>query len=137
VPGRSFFNIFTVLGGDMGAKVLVVDDGAMNRSFVKTFLTVKGFEVDTAEDGLQGLDAVKTSNYNLIFSDIEMPNMNGLEFLKNLKQMDNYKNTPVIMLSTVDKPEVIDRAKKLGATHYIVKPFNDEKMTEALSAAGF
>jgi len=121
----------------MAVKVLAVDDGAMNRSFVKTFLTVKGFEVDTADDGLQGLDFAKGKTYDLIFSDIEMPNMNGLEFLKNLKQMSEYKNTPVIVLSTVDKPEVIDRAKKMGAVHYMVKPFNDEKMAEALSAAGF
>ena len=117
-------------------KALVVDDGAMNRSFIKTFLTVKGFEVTTAEDGLQGLEAAKTDSFHLVFSDIEMPNMNGLEFLKNLKRLDGYGEVPVIVLSTVDKPEVIDRAKKLGALHYMIKPFTEEKMGEALKAAG-
>ncbi|MFP4562249.1 MAG: response regulator [Spirochaetia bacterium] len=117
-------------------KALVVDDGAMNRSFIKTFLTVKGFDVTTAEDGLKGLEAAKGDSFNLVFSDIEMPNMNGLEFLKNLKRLDVYKAVPVIVLSTVDKPEVIERAKKLGAVHYMIKPFTEEKMAEALKIAG-
>ncbi|MFW5747211.1 MAG: response regulator [bacterium] len=117
-------------------KALVVDDGAMNRSFIKTFLTVKGFDVTTAEDGLKGLEAAKGDSFNLVFSDIEMPNMNGLEFLKNRKRLDVYKAVPVIVLSTVDKPEVIERAKKLGAVHYMIKPFTEEKMAEALKIAG-
>jgi two-component system, chemotaxis family, chemotaxis protein CheY len=117
-------------------KALVVDDGAMNRSFIKTFLTVKGFDVTTAEDGLKGLEAAKGDSFHIVFSDIEMPNMNGLEFLKNLKRLDVYKAVPVIVLSTVDKPEVIERAKKLGAVHYMIKPFTEEKMGEALKVAG-
>jgi two-component system, chemotaxis family, chemotaxis protein CheY len=117
-------------------KALVVDDGAMNRSFIKTFLTTKGFDVDTAEDGLVGLDKAKQDPFDLIFTDIEMPNMNGLEFLKNVKRIDAYKSVPIVVLSTVDKPEVIDRAKKMGAVYYMVKPFNEEKMAEALKAAG-
>lgn len=117
-------------------KALVVDDGAMNRSFIKTFLTTKGYEVDTAEDGLLGLEKTKQGTYDIIFTDIEMPNMNGLEFLKNIKRLDAYKSVPVIVLSTVDKPDVIDRAKKLGAIYYMVKPFNEDKMGEALKQAG-
>ena len=117
-------------------KALVIDDGAMNRSFIKTFLTTKGFEVDTAEDGLIGLDKAKQGSFDLIFTDIEMPNMNGLEFLKNIKRIDAYKAVPIVVLSTVDKPEVIERAKKMGAVYYMVKPFNEEKMAEALKAAG-
>jgi len=117
-------------------KALVVDDGAMNRSFIKTFLTTKGFGVDTAEDGLIGLDKAKQDSFDLIFTDIEMPNMNGLEFLKNVKRIDAYKAVPIVVLSTVDKPEVIERAKKMGAVYYMVKPFNEDKMAEALKAAG-
>lgn len=117
-------------------KALVIDDGAMNRSFIKTFLTTKGFEVDTAEDGLIGLDKAKQGEFDLIFTDIEMPNMNGLEFLKNVNRIDAYKTVPIVVLSTVDKPDVIDRAKKMGAVYYMVKPFNEEKMAEALKASG-
>lgn len=118
-------------------RALVVDDGAMNRNFIKTYLTVNGFEVDTAEDGLLGLERVKKTKYDLIFSDVEMPNMNGLEFLKNLKTSEESKNIPVVMLTTVDKPEVIERAKRMGAVHYMIKPFDQEKMSKALKVAGF
>lgn len=117
-------------------KALVVDDGAMNRSFVKTYLTTQGFEVETAEDGLQGLEKAKAGEFNVIFSDVEMPNMNGLEFLKNVKRIDSYKNVPVIMLTTVDKQDVMDRADRLGAAYYMVKPFNEEKMEDALKKVG-
>lgn len=114
-------------------KALVVDDGQLNRTFIKTFLVTKGYDVDTAEDGLEGLNLAKANSYNLIFSDIEMPNMNGLEFLKNIRQEIKYTNIPIVMLSTLDKPEVIDRAVKMGATHYMVKPFTTEKMDIAFN----
>ena len=114
-------------------RALVVDDQNINRVFIRTFLVTKGYEVDTAEDGLEGLSKVKENSYDLIFTDIEMPNMNGLEFLKNIMQEEAYKNIPVVMLSTLDKPEVIDRAIKMGATHYMVKPFTTEKMDAAFS----
>ncbi len=114
-------------------RALVVDDQNINRVFIRTFLVTKGYEVDTAEDGLEGLSKVKESSYDLIFTDIEMPNMNGLEFLKNIMQEEAYKNIPVVMLSTLDKPEVIDRAIKMGAIHYMVKPFTTEKMDAAFS----
>ena len=114
-------------------RALVVDDQRINRVFIRTFLVTRGYEVDTADDGLEGLSKVKESSYDLIFSDIEMPNMNGLEFLKNIKQEEAYKNVPIVMLSTLDKPEVIDRAIKMGATHYMVKPFTTEKMDAAFS----
>lgn len=121
-------------GGDkrMGIKkALVADDQKINRVFIKTFLVTKGYEVDTAEDGLEALNKAKDSSYDLIFSDIEMPNMNGLEFLKNIKRESAYVKVPVVMLSTVDKPEIIDRAMKMGAAYYMIKPFTTEKMDEA------
>ena len=114
-------------------KALVIDDQNINRVFIKTFLVTKGYDVNTAEDGLEALNMAKETSYDLIFSDIEMPNMNGLEFLKNIKQEIKYKNIPIVMLSTLDKPEVIDRAMKMGATHYMVKPFTSEKMDKAFS----
>src|SRR6056297_3111002 len=114
------------LGESMGVikkQALVVDDGEMNRNLLRTFLSITGFDVETAEDGVIGLEKSKLETYDLVFSDIEMPNMNGLEFLRNLKQQSPYKGTPVIVLSTVNKTEILERAKKLGAVHYMVKPF--------------
>ncbi len=62
--------------------------------------------------------------------------MNGLEYLKNVKRLDEYKNIPVIMFTTVDNPEVVERANKLGAAYYIIKPFTEDKMSEVLKAVG-
>jgi CheY-like chemotaxis protein len=117
-------------------KVLIVEDTKSHRSFFTSFMLSKNYEVDAAEDGLKGLEMVQKSTYDMIFADVEMPNMNGLEFLKSVKELPAYKNIPVIMLTTVDKEEVKDRAKRLGALHYIVKPFNEEKINKAISLAG-
>jgi len=116
--------------------VLVVDDGATNRSFIKTFLMLQGLEVETAEDGLQGLEMAQARNYDLIFTDIEMPNMDGIEFLREVKKLKGYASTPVVILSSLTKQEVIDETKRLGAVYYMVKPFNQDKMAEALQTAG-
>jgi len=117
-------------------KVLVVDDGATNRSFIKTFLMLQGFDADTAADGLEGLEAAKKCDYALIFSDLEMPNLDGIGFLREVKKLPQYKSVPVIILSSLTDQSTIDRTKILGAVHYIVKPFNQDKMAEALKVSG-
>lgn len=111
-------------------KALVADDQAMNRSFVRVYLSTRGYEVDTAEDGMKALAACKEKVYDLVFTDIEMPNMNGIEFLRSAKRLPGYDKVPFVMLSTVDTPEMKARAMSFGALHYMVKPFNDAKMAE-------
>jgi len=116
---------------------LVVDDIEFNRISVTTYLTICGFEVNSVENGLEGLKAISEKKYDLIFSDIDMPYMNGLEFLKKIKKNKDYKDIPVIMLSTKDDEHTVNYAKVLGAIAYITKPYNREKMKLALSLAGF
>jgi len=116
---------------------LVIDDIEFNRISVTTYLTICGFEVDSVENGLEGLKAISQKKYNLIFSDIDMPYMNGLEFLKKIKRSKDYRDIPVIMLSTKDDEDTMNLAKVLGAITYITKPYNREKMKLALSLAGF
>lgn len=116
----------------MGKKVLILEDKASTRSFFKSFLITKGLEVDVAEDGLEGLEKEKENNYDLIFSDLEMPNMNGLEFLHSLKTSGNNKEVPVVMLTSVNQEEIIDRARKLGAADYLIKPFSHENIGTVL-----
>jgi len=119
-------------------KALVLDDMKVTRLTVSTYLRVYGFDVDTVEDGIEALKKLSTGNkYDLIFSDIEMPNMNGLEFLKRVKSNINYKNIPVIMLTSLNDKETVDKTKKLGAAYHMSKPYNPEKMTEALKLTGF
>jgi len=111
-------------------KALVADDQAMNRSFVKVYLGTRGYEVDTAEDGLKALAACKEKKYDLVFTDIEMPNMNGIEFLRSAKRLPGYDAVPFVVLSTVDEPAMKAKASSFGAFYYMVKPFTDAKMTE-------
>lgn len=116
-------------------KVLIIDDDQMTRNMIKTYLSILGFEVETAEDGLDGLTKLKKADigYKLIFSDFEMPNMNGLQFLEKAKQEPAHKNTPIVMLTSVNKQDIIDKANSLGATAYMVKPFTNQKMHELLT----
>jgi DNA-binding response OmpR family regulator len=116
---------------------LVVDDTDIHRSATRTFLAMSGFKVETAEDGIQGIKMLDGSVYDIIFSDIEMPNMNGMEFLKRVRRHSTASKTPVVMLSTLDNPELQAKLKQLGANHYLVKPFTGERMKTALKALGF
>ncbi|HLO65471.1 MAG TPA: response regulator [Holophaga sp.] len=109
---------------------LVVDDTEIHRSLIKMTLTAKGYLVTTAMDGQEGFDLCKKNNYTLVFSDFEMPNMNGAEFLRAVKRLPAYRDVPVVILSTLEDPDVKQRVMSLGAFHYIVKPFNQAKLDE-------
>jgi two-component system chemotaxis response regulator CheY len=111
-------------------KALVVDDTPFHSNFLRMFLSTKGYAVTVAEDGVAGLAAAKLDAFQIVFSDIEMPNMNGIEFLRTLKRLPAYKATPVIMLSTLDDAEMKQKASGFGAFHYMVKPFSSAKMDE-------
>jgi len=121
----------------MSKKALVLDDMEITRITVSTFLAVCGFEVDCVENGVEGLRALIEKKYDLIFSDIEMPTMGGLEFLRRVKRDPRNKDIPVVMLTSINGDEMIQKAKVLGASSYITKPYNRDKMKLALKTAGF
>ena len=116
---------------------LVVDDVEANRKMLKTFLFFKHFEVDMAADGIEAKRLLEEKAYALVVSDIEMPNMNGFELLAWIKKSAARAKTPVVMLSSLESPEVKERCRKLGAADYVVKPFTKEKIDAALAKAGF
>jgi len=111
-------------------KALVVDDTSFHSSFLRMYLSTKGYEVTVATDGVEGLAAARKDDFKLVFSDIEMPNMNGIEFLRSLKRLPAYASTPVVMLSTLDDEGMKQKARTFGAFHYMVKPFSSAKMDE-------
>lgn len=117
-------------------RVLIVDDMEQNRKSIKTFLFFLHFDASLAEDGLEAKKLLEAEKFDLVVSDIEMPNMNGFELLAHVRKSPSHKDVPVIMLSTLDSPEVQDRCRKLGANQYIVKPFTKEKFELALGALG-
>lgn len=115
----------------MGKKILIVDDSATMRMQVKFTLTKDGFDVVEAEDGVAGL-AMSDANPDIagIISDINMPNMNGFDFLKNLRAKG--VQVPVVMLTTEGSTDLIDKAKSLGAKGWITKPFKPETLSAAV-----
>lgn len=117
-------------------QVLIIDDMEANRNSIKTFLIFLHYEATLAADGIEAKKILETAHFDLIVSDIEMPNMNGFEVLAFVKKSATHKDTPVLMLSTLDTPEVLERCQKLGAGSYIVKPFTKEKFETALTSLG-
>ncbi len=105
--------------------VLIIDDSPTFRTMVSFALRkIANFERELqASDGLEALDALAKNSVDLMVCDVNMPNMNGLEFLKTVKGDDKLKAIPVIMLTTEGKEEDRDRAVKLGADAYLNKPF--------------
>lgn len=122
------------MAGKMHA--LIVDDMEQNRKAVRTFLFFLHFDTTLVADGLEAKKALESASFDLVVSDIEMPNMNGFELLAYIKRTPSLKALPVIMLSTLDSPEVTERCAKLGASSYIVKPFTKEKFEASLSKLG-
>ncbi len=107
----------------MAKTILIVDDSATMLMSVKTSLEVNGFKVETAEDGVKALSKLKTGNKpDLIITDINMPNMNGIELIKNARALPGFRFTPILVLTTESQQAKRDEAKKLGATGWLVKP---------------
>jgi two-component system chemotaxis response regulator CheY len=114
----------------MNVKVLVVDDSPMMRKQIGRALTEAGYSIVEASDGLDALEKLgASSDVRLVVCDVNMPRMNGLEFLEKLKK-DGFE-VPVIMLTTEGQHELIQRAKTLGARGWIVKPFKPDLLLAA------
>jgi len=111
-------------------KALTIDDSYTVRNLIKMTLEDLGFEVDEAENGKQALEKTSSTKYDVILCDINMPIMNGLEFLKEFKKTD--RTTPVLMLTTETELEKKQQAKEYGATGWIVKPFNPDDLIKVI-----
>ena len=112
----------------MAKKILIVDDSVSIRKSVSFVLSNEGFEVIEAEDGLDGLKKSEANQCSLVITDINMPNMNGIELIKSLRQTVAYKFTPIIALTTESQDDKMQEGKAAGATGWIVKPFTSEKL---------
>ncbi|MBK7000743.1 MAG: response regulator [Rhodoferax sp.] len=113
--------------------ILVVDDSASLRQVVKIALTGAGYSVVEACDGQDALKKANGTKYHLIISDVNMPNMDGLEFLAAVKQLAAYRFTPVIMLTTESSTDKKQMGREGGAKAWIVKPFQPEQLLAAVA----
>lgn len=116
----------------MTLTVLAVDDSRTMRSMLSASLSAAGFDVHLAEDGQHGLDVLQELKPNVIISDINMPRMDGFGFIEGVRASDRHRVTPILVLTTESAPELKMRAKQAGATGWIVKPFNEEKLVAAI-----
>ena len=118
-------------------KALVVDDIKGLRAITKLMLTMRGFAVEEACDGAEALKllAIPGCHYDLVVSDVSMPNMNGFELLKRIRRHPVFKDIPVVMLTSERRPEDIENGKRLGCTYYMLKPFTGDEIHKAMVAA--
>lgn len=117
----------------MGKTILVVDDSASLRQVVNLTLQSAGYEVIEACDGKDALTKLDGKKVHLIISDVNMPNMDGISLLKEVKKHPSYKFTPIIMLTTEAGENKKQEGQAAGAKAWVVKPFQPQQMLAAVS----
>lgn len=116
----------------MAKTVMIVDDSASLRQVVGIALRGAGYEVLEGSDGKDALARLTGRKVHLVISDVNMPNMDGISFVKALKQIPAYKFTPVIMLTTESQESKKQQGQAAGARAWVVKPFRPEQMLSAV-----
>ncbi|HFU74839.1 MAG TPA: response regulator [Arcobacter sp.] len=115
-------------------KLLIVDDSTMLRDMLTYALNEGGYnDVDEAVDGVEGLNKAKETNYDLIISDVNMPNMDGLTMIAEVRKLPAYTKKPILVLTTERTEEMKAKGKASGATGWIVKPFVPDKLLKAVN----
>ncbi|MCX6073312.1 MAG: response regulator [Campylobacterales bacterium] len=116
----------------MVANILIVDDSSLIRSVATSAAKEAGHNPIIATNGKEGLDMIALHQIDIIFSDVNMPIMGGLEMVENIKANPNYKFIPIIMLTTESDETLKAKGKALGVKAWMLKPFNKEKFFTAL-----
>jgi two-component system chemotaxis response regulator CheY len=117
----------------MAKSVLVVDDSSSVRQVVGIALKSAGYDVIEASDGKDALGKLNGQKVHLIISDVNMPNMDGITFVKEVKKLPSYKFTPIIMLTTESQESKKMEGQAAGAKAWVVKPFQPAQMLAAVS----
>lgn len=115
----------------MAKTILVVDDSGTVRQQVSMALKQAGFAIVEAADGREALAVLESNRgIDMVVCDVNMPNMNGLEMVENVKRKPEHKSLPILMLTTEGQPSMIRRAKEAGAVGWIVKPFDANQLVQ-------
>ncbi|MES2614269.1 MAG: response regulator [Bdellovibrionota bacterium] len=118
----------------MSKKILIVDDAKTIRQQVNFTLTKGGYQVIEAVDGLDGIAKLKENpDVSVIVSDVNMPELTGIEMVKAINGNPDLPHPPILMLTTEGAPEFIQQAKEAGAKGWIIKPFKPESLVEAVN----
>jgi len=109
-------------------KILIVDDSSSIRELLKLTLSKENYEVLVGVDGRDALKFLDGQHIDLVITDLHMPNMNGLELIREIRKLDYYKFVPILFLTTETKTDIKQKAKMEGATGWLTKPFDSEKL---------
>ena len=115
------------------AIIMAVDDQKVMRELVSGVLTAEGHEVVLAEDGVNALQIARDRKVDLVLTDINMPNMNGIRLVSKLRRLPDYQDIPVIMLTTESSDFKKEKAKRMGANGWLQKPFDPPRLVKAVN----
>ena len=116
----------------MSMTILTVDDSRTMRDMLKLALSEAGYRVVQAEDGVHGLEVLKGETPRVIITDINMPRLDGFGFIEQVRAEPAFRGIPILVLTTESDAAKKDRARRAGATGWIVKPFHPDKLIEAI-----
>jgi two-component system, chemotaxis family, chemotaxis protein CheY len=116
----------------MNKTILTVDDSRTMREMLMLALTDAGYSVVQAVDGVHGLEVLDTIEPDVVITDINMPRMDGFGLIEGVRRHERHRAVPVLVLTTESDAQKKDRARRAGATGWIVKPFNPEKLVDAI-----
>jgi two-component system chemotaxis response regulator CheY len=117
----------------MARLIMTVDDSASMREMVRATLTSAGYQVVEAVDGQEALDYARENPCDLVISDVNMPRMDGITLVHELRSLPHYRLTPLLLLTTESSQEKKLEGKRAGATGWIVKPFNPEQLLATMA----
>ncbi|ARS26617.1 response regulator [Sphingomonas sp. KC8] len=116
----------------MSKTILAVDDSPSMRLLLRTALTARGYEVAEAEDGVAALEWLDSNAPSIVITDINMPRMDGFGLIEELRTRPRFRDMPILVLTTESSDDKKARARQAGATGWIVKPFDPEKLASAI-----
>lgn len=117
----------------MSKTALIVDDSASMRQMVSFTLQSHGFNTTEACDGCDALKQAQGKSFNLVVTDVNMPNMDGITLIKELRGIESFRFTPILMLTTESQDSKKMEGKQAGATGWMVKPFNPDQLMQVVS----
>jgi two-component system, chemotaxis family, chemotaxis protein CheY len=114
----------------MAKSVLIVDDSAVIRNSLCFLLENEGFEVQTAANGVEGLEKAQTQQFDTIIADINMPKMHGYDLIREIRKKDTYKDVPIIIITTEEEASDKKKGFEAGANLFLIKPTEPKKMVK-------
>ncbi|WP_434615658.1 response regulator [Tabrizicola sp. M-4] len=117
----------------MTIRILAIDDSPTMRGLVAAALEPSGFDLHLAEDGIAGLDILDKADPHLVITDINMPRLDGFGVIEGVRASASHASVPILVLTTESGSDLKDRARRAGATGWIVKPFDDSRLIQTIN----